>query len=187
MSAHSETVTKRVIDVLVVDDSPVDRLFYRRLLSGGDGQWYVVDVATPMEAIALCQQAEVRCVLTDYLFPTTTGIDLIEELRTLPVEPAIPAVIITGGAEPSVIARALDAGASAVLGKGLVNVRALRGAVEQAMSGSRAAREEVLRAEFAYACVSTTGTEREPGAGELERFAVVAELSRLIKVLRTRR
>jgi len=187
MAAHAETTGTAVIDVLVVDDSPVDRLFYRRLLTHGEAQWHVVDVATPSEALAVCQQAQVRCVLTDYVLPGMNGIELLEQLHSVNRSRAIPAVLITGGADPTLTSRALAAGASAVLGKGVVNVRALRSAVEQAMMGAPILDDEVLRAEFAYACVSTTGAEREPTAKELAHFAVVAELSRLVKVLRSRR
>ena len=187
MGANAETAGNPVIDVLVVDDSPVDRLFYRRLLTHGDGRWNVVDVASPEEAFAVCQHSQVRCVLTDYEFPEMNGIDLLEQLRGVSGLAAIPAVVITGGIEPTLVSRALAAGACAVFGKGVVNVRALRSAVEQALAGFAGTDDELLRAEFAYACVSTTGREREPTPLELAHFAVVAELSRLVKVLRARR
>ncbi len=173
-------------DVVVVDDSPVDRLFYRRLLSRARPDWNVTDVNSAFEAEKICESRPVRCLVLDQNLPETTGLDFLKALRGKPWGNQLPVVMISGSHEPALVHQAYEYGASAVLAKGLLNTSALRGAVERAIRGERDEPEEtleLLRAEFAYACVATTGTEREPGPGELARFALVGELCRLASVL----
>src|SRR5690606_25722158 len=174
------------IDVIVVDDSPVDRLFYCRLLSRARPDWTVTDVTSTFEAERICQTRPVRCLVLDQNLPDETGLDFLRSLRSTPWGSLLPVVMITGSHEPALVHQAYEYGASAVLAKGLLNTSALRDAVEKAIKGESEAPEatlELLRAEFAYACVATTGTEREPGPGELARFALVGELCRLVAVL----
>jgi hypothetical protein len=62
--------------------------------------------------------------------------------------------------------------------------------VDKAIKGELESQEptlELLRAEFAYACIASTGSERDPRPGELVRFALVGELCRLVAVLRQRK
>lgn len=178
------------IEVVVVDDSPVDRLFYRRLLSRAQPDWQVTDVSSTTEAEQLCASRNVRCLILDHNLPGRTGLEFLAELRQHPWGEGLPVVMITGTHDPTIVHRAYESGASAVLAKGLLNTHALRDAVERAIRGDRETPEptlELLRAEFAYACVASTGREREPSSGELARFALVGELSRLISVLRQRK
>lgn len=174
-----------LIDVVVVDDSPVDRLFYCRLLSRARPDWNVTDVTTTAEAARLCQSRPVGCLVLDYNLPETTGLEFLKALRAEPWGQVLPVVMISGTNEPALVHQAYEYGASAVLAKGLLNTHALRDAVEKAIRGERETPEEtleLLRAEFAYACFASTGAEREPHPGELTRFALVAELCRLALV-----
>lgn len=176
------------IDVVVVDDSPVDRLFYCRLLSRARPDWKVTDVTSTWEAERICQSSSVRCLVLDQNLPEKTGLDFLKSLRSTPWGSVLPVVMITGSHEPALVHQAFEYGASAVLAKGLLNTSALRDAVERAIRGEREAPEatlELLRAEFAYACVATTGKERDPLPGELARFALVGELCRLVSVIGT--
>lgn len=176
------------IDVVVVDDSPVDRLFYRRLLSRARPDWNVTDVTSTSEAERICQSRAVRCLVLDQNLPETTGLEFLKALRSKAWGHVLPVVMISGTHEPALIHQAYEYGASAVLAKGLLNTAALRDAVERAIRGERdapAATLELLRAEFAYACVATTGRERDPEPGELAQFALVGELCRLVSVIGT--
>lgn len=178
------------VDVVVVDDSPVDRLFYRRLLSCARPDWIVTDVSSPADAAQLCSSRAVRCLVLDQNLHDTTGLEFLEELRGQAWGQHLPVVMITGSPEAVLVHQAYALGASAVLAKGLLNTHALREAVEQAIRGEHTMPEgglEVLRAEFAYACVATTRVEREPAPEELARFALVGELSRLAAALRQRK
>lgn len=176
------------IDVVVVDDSPVDRLFYRRLLSRARPDWNVTDVNSTQEAERICESRSVRCLVLDQNLPETTGLEFLKDLRSKPWGQVLPVVMISGTHEPALAYQAYEYGASAVLAKGLLNTSALRDAVERAIRGERDAPEatlELLRAEFAYACVASTGREREPAPGELAQFALVGELCRLVSVIGT--
>jgi CheY-like chemotaxis protein len=176
------------IDVVVVDDSPVDRLFYCRLLSRARPDWNVKDVNSTSEAERICQSSAVKCLVLDHNLPETTGLEFLKDLRSKPWGHVLPVVMISGSQEPALVHQAYEYGASAVLAKGLLNTAALRDAVERAIRGERDAPEatlELLRAEFAYACVATTGRERDPGPGELAQFALVGELCRLVSVIGT--
>ncbi len=185
MDASSPT-----IEVVVVDDSPVDRLFYRRLLSRAQPEWKVIDVSSTAEAQKVCQSGDIRCLILDHNLPGTTGLEFLADLREQPWGRDLPVVMITGTHEPTLVHQAYELGASAVLAKGLLNTHALREAVDKAIKGELESQEptlELLRAEFAYACIASTGSERDPRPGELVRFALVGELCRLVAVLRQRK
>lgn len=178
------------IQVVVVDDSPVDRLFYRRLLSRAQPDWEVTDVNSTADAERLCESGDVRCLILDQNLPGTTGLEFLTSIRQTVWGRDLPVVIITGSHEPAIVHQAYERGASAVLAKGLLNTQALRDAVDRAIRGEREAPAEtleLLRAEFAYASIATMGVEREPKPGELAQFALVGELCRLVAVLKQRK
>jgi len=77
--------------VLIVDDDAVSRLVSQHIVEGAGHQTTVADSAEAARtAIADCA-APVDIVLSDYLMPIETGLDLLESLETPP-----PFVLLTG-------------------------------------------------------------------------------------------
>ena len=94
----------RSLNVLLVDDHDGVRATTAALLQ--DLGHRVVEAAEGREALDLLRAApkDFDIVLSDYAMPRVSGIDLVRELRE--VRPNLPAIIITGYAEPDLSVRA---------------------------------------------------------------------------------
>lgn len=100
-------------DVLVVDDEPVVRDGIRLLL--GAAGLRAAAVADAAAALAHPAAANCRLLLCDLMLPDSSGIEVLQKLRTL--RPELPVVMITGYATAENTALALDAGVSDFLPK----------------------------------------------------------------------
>lgn len=101
------------MQVLIVDDSEINRLLVEAALDGlADGG--CVAFSNPIVALAYLQTnaPKVGVLVTDHDMPEMTGIDLIEAARATKGFAEIPIVIVTGNDEKPLRRRALDAGAT---------------------------------------------------------------------------
>jgi PAS domain S-box-containing protein len=136
------------IRVLVIDDSPIDRDLFRRLLLERNG-------ARPFECIegdrgraGLEQFRRVRpsCVLLDLNLPDIDGLEL---LRSISGEPgAAPVIVITAHGSESLAVQAMKAGASDYVVKGSVTGESLAHVIENALE-KRALQRELERQRIA--------------------------------------
>lgn len=79
------------IDILVVDDEPLQRDILKTILSG---EGYGVETASSVdEAITVVKKTPPRVILTDLKMPEKTGMDLLEEINKMSISDS-PAIII---------------------------------------------------------------------------------------------
>jgi putative two-component system response regulator len=105
------------VTLLIVDDDPVSlRLLERILAAAGFGR---VLTASDSSAVAgLCAREHPDVVVLDVSMPGYNGFDLLERLApALAGDPPLRAVMLTGHDHPSIVARARQLGATAVLTK----------------------------------------------------------------------
>lgn len=115
--------------LLLVEDEPMDAEVFGRML---DGLGTVEVVSSIGEARArLARSPRPDCVLLDVLLPDGSGLDLVEELRALPV------VMLTGEREDEVLEAALAYGAQDFLAKDEVTPNRLRRSVTLAVERMR--------------------------------------------------
>ena len=104
-----------VVEVLVVDDSAVDRQLAGRLIEkqsslsvgyAGDGR----------EALLSIRKQRPDIVVTDLLMPGMDGLELVRVLRA--EFPQLPVILMTGHGSETVAAQALQAGAASYVPKG---------------------------------------------------------------------
>ncbi|MEI8306127.1 MAG: response regulator [Chloroflexales bacterium] len=82
------------LHVLIVDDSPEDRLIVRRLLTrSSPGAYIVTEVDRGGFALAACQSIRPDCVLLDHSLPDMDGLEVLVALRA---ESDVPVVVLTG-------------------------------------------------------------------------------------------
>lgn len=166
------------IDLLLVDDSEVDRLLVRRLL----GHAYAVrEAATAREARALFEDAEPDLILLDYRLPDVDGIDLLPEF----VVHHVPVIMLTGIEAPEIIVEAMRRGAHDYLPKGRLTEEGLERAIANAVEKAalRRALDEQQRALAAHA-VELEAKNREVRAlASALTFAEQAERRRLSDLL----
>ncbi len=113
-SAAPNSVTRKPLRVLVVDDHDVVHWGFRLML--GQLEWIERCLAarTSAEALSLCRRFEPHVALVDLLLGGESGAELCARLRTLAPAPRVVLISGAGGISPSV-ARA--AGASGFIAK----------------------------------------------------------------------
>ena len=109
--------------ILVVEDEDAFREVTRRILAE---HGYRVTVASrPDEALAVLHNGDgIDILLSDVVMPGMSGPDLLQEARRL--RPTLPAVLMSGYAEPILAARMRSEGAPEVLEKPFTAERLLR-------------------------------------------------------------
>ena len=119
------------IRLLLVEDEPTDAEVFGRMLNTLGPVEVVTSVAEARAHIAKGPRPD--CVIMDVLLPDGSGLDLVEELRALPV------VMLTGEQEDEVLEAAFAYGAQDFLAKDDVTPGRLRRAVTFAVERSRQA------------------------------------------------
>lgn len=104
------------MEVLIVDDSPINLAVFERLVQKlGDSR--ATSFTAPEAGLRRCEAAEPDLVVVDYMMPGMNGIEFIERLRTLPHCVEVPLVMVTADHDREVRQRALEAGATDFLTK----------------------------------------------------------------------
>ena len=94
--------------ILVVDDSPVDRRLVGGLLEKQPG-WTISCAADGDEALALMSKRNPDLVATDLVMPGRNGLELVAAVKA--DFPLVPVVLMTGKGSEDIALRALKAGA----------------------------------------------------------------------------
>jgi len=142
--------------VLLVDDDPdLGRLVQHVLKSHGYEP--AVQVSTGREALASLDGVDI--VLLDQQLPDTSGLDVLDAIRTRPTPPAV--ILVTGHGNESLVASALRRGADDYLAKD----SALTELLPQILERVRRGRE--LRKALAEAEQDLVRAERLAAVGEM--------------------
>jgi len=107
----------REIVVADVDDQPVSRALFTRLLKDIDASIEVELFADPGEALAWLPSARPALIVTDFRMPQMDGIEFVQALRALPGTKWTPIILVTVLDDHQVKKRALQAGATDFLNK----------------------------------------------------------------------
>ena len=134
--------------VVIIDDSPDDRVDIRRmLLNGSDRRMTFVEAETAAAGISavLGTVPPPDCILLDYQLPDMEAPDVLAALTGPDGMPVCPVVVVTGGARREDGRRVLRAGAQDYIGKEWTSAPALTRAMENACESWAMARELRLR------------------------------------------
>jgi signal transduction histidine kinase len=132
--------------VLLVDDSPSDRLAVRRALERDEEwRWELESTMSAEDALARITSAPPDVILVDYHLPGMTGLGLLRELQAR-MPGSFPAVVmLTGSGSERVAVDAMKAGAQDYLIKDNYSADRLRRSLRAAVETVRMTRESEER------------------------------------------
>jgi len=105
----------REFKVLVADDSPIYRKLVEHTLS--EKQYAVLFAKSGREAMELFSEHQPSLVITDWMMPDLSGIELCEHIRNHPQQSYTYLIILTGITEKNKLVKGLAAGADDYLTK----------------------------------------------------------------------
>jgi len=151
------------IRLLYVEDDPADRDLTQRHLARYAPHLTLQVAPTVGEALEQLARGGVDLVLSDYLLPDGTGLDLLEAIKVR--EWMMPVVLVTGSGDPEAAVRLLKAGAADYVVKRPGYLDTLPAVLDGAFRWSKSLRE--LR----RTAVRVLYTEDDPADVELTRRA----------------
>lgn len=122
--------------IIIEDDAGVARLQQKRLEKAG---YEVATFAHPEEAVPLIKRREIDLMILDYRLPDNrTGLDFYEELKKSGFD--VPAILVTGFSNESLIVKALRAGMKDFVSKSIEYLDYLPEAVAHVLHQTRVER-----------------------------------------------
>src|SRR5688572_21174988 len=101
--------------ILIVDNSPEDRLVYRRYLAD---MYDLHEAELGAQGLILCQSLQPDCVLLDYRLPDADGVAWIAGVQAQTGARAPAVILLTGAGNEAIAVEAMKQGAQNYLVKG---------------------------------------------------------------------
>jgi two-component system, cell cycle response regulator len=109
------TQSDRNYEVLVVDDSPVYRKLVEHVLSSND--YSLLFARDGAEAMKLYEERSPSIVITDWILPDFSGLELCQRIRSDDTRPYTYIIVMTSNTEKGNVVKGLQAGADDYLTK----------------------------------------------------------------------
>jgi GAF domain-containing protein/CheY-like chemotaxis protein/anti-sigma regulatory factor (Ser/Thr protein kinase) len=117
-TGHSPGELRRV---LIIDDSPEDRLLLRRTIESASGAYQVLEASGGLEGISIIQQQRPDLVVLDLMMPEMDGFAVLETLKSDEEMRQTPIIIVTAKELTEQERTQLNGRIAALLQKGLFN------------------------------------------------------------------
>ncbi len=132
--------------ILIIEDNPLDREIYRRLIArGAEHEFEILETDSGESGLELCRSEEPDCVLLDFNLPDLDGLEFLAELKGDEDRPSVPIIMLTGQGNESVAVEAMKRGAQDYLVKGRMDRHMLVRSIDHAIERHRL-QQEVDRA-----------------------------------------
>ena len=126
------------LTILIVDDSPEDRVVCRHFLSRHQVAVYdCIEAATGTEALALCQSLSLDCLVLDFSLPDMDGLEFLSALQAQASSPRFPVVLLTGHGSEKIAVQAMHCGAQDYVVKGDLSADLLHRTIANAIDKFR--------------------------------------------------
>lgn len=144
--------------LLLVEDSPEDRVILRRFLQrDADFVYTLVEVALGQQALDLCGQLTPDCILLDYQLPDMDGLVLLQKLVLAALPHVYPVVMLTGTATVGMAVQAMKNGAHDFLSKDHIKPELLQRAVNNAIEKVQLQRQLQVQNEWFHTTLASIG------------------------------
>lgn len=128
--------------VLIVDDSPTDRMVYRRYLQRDRHYTYaIVETERGDAVLALCQAHQPDCILLDYNLPDQDGLAVLSTVVQTTGRHHYPVVMITGHNDVNLAVQAMQVGAHDYLLKNQITPETIQRAINNAIEKAQLERK----------------------------------------------
>jgi CheY-like chemotaxis protein len=161
--------------ILVVDDSPMDRLLTSTLLQNLGG-WTVRTASNGVEALEALKETEPDLVLTDLQMPEMDGLQLVEAVKLH--HPRVPIILMTGHGSEEIAIKALKSGAASYVPKKTL-ARDLGETLDQVLTASKTAKDQRRLTQFQTLHESQFVLDNDPSLIPLMVSNVEETLSRM--------
>ena len=105
--------------ILIIEDSPEDREFYRRRIAQGREQdYHFWETGSGEEGLRLCREVVPDCVLLDYQLPDLDGLEFLDRFQAAVGEATVPIIMLTGHGNEAVAVQAMKKGHRRLPGQG---------------------------------------------------------------------
>lgn len=124
-------MTDTAANIIVIDDSPDDRMLYRRTLQKvADKSYSVTEAGDGEEGLCHLDADNPVCVLLDYSLPGHNGIEVLKQIRGK--HPFVPVVMLTGQGNENVAVAAMQEGAQNYILKSTITAEILDHVIQMA-------------------------------------------------------
>ena len=123
----------RSVNVLIIDDDPIERELYRHFLKKNNTTEYrLTHASTGAEGLSLLDINNTDCVVLDYHLPDRVGSELFAAIREM-TRSRIPVILLTGVGNETIATEVLKAGAADYIQKKHVSKTSLQRAINNAV------------------------------------------------------
>jgi DNA-binding NarL/FixJ family response regulator len=147
---------ERPARVLIIDDHPMVREGLRSMLAG-DGVTIVGEAASGAEALRRAAERDIDVVLLDLELPDMDGLVVLRRLRD--ADAKLPVLVVTMHEDPVLVRRAVEAGATGYVLKGIGRSELLA-SIHAVRSGESVFDPDLLKAAIAGADVEGDRSDR---------------------------
>jgi PAS domain S-box-containing protein len=128
--------------ILLIDDSEVDRVTYRRFLrEDRDRTYQIVEFDNGEEALEWCQQNLPDIFLIDYFLPDMDGLELLQQIQQQTGRNSLPVIMFTGQGNLQIAVDLLKSGAKDYLEKNQITPQILHRSIGYILRENKLIRE----------------------------------------------
>ena len=104
-------MTEQTYTLLIVEDFPADREYYRRALKDPNYRYHFLEAESVAAGLALCYTQPIDAILLDYLLPDENGLKFLELLAAQSDRDMPPVIVLAGQSSHRIAVQAMKLGA----------------------------------------------------------------------------